>query len=52
VKHTDIENLLLVSRDKEGFSTISNPSEKNEVKIFLKNELGLDEIFVQNLWGV
>ncbi len=52
VKHTDIENLLLVRRDKEGFSTISKPGEKDEVKIFLQNELGLDEIFVQNLWGV
>jgi predicted ATPase len=52
VKHTDIENLLLVRRDKDGFSTISRPGEKDEVKIFLKNELGLDEIFVQNLWGV
>jgi predicted ATPase len=51
VKHTDIENLLLVCRDKDGFSAISKPAEKNEVKIFLENELGLDEIFVQNLWG-
>jgi len=51
VKHTDIENLLLVCRDKEGFSAISKPAEKDEVKIFLENELGLDEIFVQNLWG-
>ncbi|MCX5636513.1 MAG: AAA family ATPase [Planctomycetota bacterium] len=51
VKHAGLENILLVSRDKNGFSTISRPSEKEEVKIFLKNELGLDEIFVQNLWG-
>lgn len=51
VKHADLENILLVSRDKDGFSIISRPSEKNEVKIFLENELGLDEIFIQNLWG-
>jgi hypothetical protein len=51
VKHTDLENILLVSRDKEGFSTISRPSEKKEVKIFLQNELGLDDLFVQNLLG-
>jgi len=49
VKHTDLENILLVSRDKKGFSTISKPSEKKRVKIFLKNELGLDELYVQNL---
>ncbi len=49
VKHAGLENLLLVSRDKDGFSTISRPSEKEEVKVFLKNELGLDELYVQNL---
>ena len=49
VKHTDLENILLVSRDKEGFSTISRPSKKKEVKIFLKNEMGLDELYIQNL---
>jgi predicted ATPase len=49
VKHTDIENILLVSRDKEGFSTISRPSKKKEVRIFLKNQMGLDELYIQNL---
>jgi len=52
VKHADLENILLVSRDKDGFSGISRPSEKKEVKIFLKNELGLDELYVQNLLAV
>jgi len=52
VKHAGLDNLLLVSRNEEGFSTLSRPREKNEVKIFLKNEMGLDEIFTQNLWGV
>jgi hypothetical protein len=51
VKHAGIENLLLVSRDKNGFSTISRPSESKEVKTFLKNELELDELYVQNLLG-
>jgi len=51
VKHAGVENLLLVSRDRDGFSIISRPSEKEEVKIFLQNELGLDDVFVQNLWG-
>lgn len=52
VRHAGVENLLLVSRDKEGFSTISRPAEKQDVKIFLENDLGLDEVFVQELWGV
>ncbi|MFQ5456653.1 MAG: AAA family ATPase [Nitrospirota bacterium] len=49
VKYADIENILLVSRGKEGFSTISKPCEKEEVKTFLENEMGIEELFVQNL---
>ncbi len=49
VKHADLENILLVSRNKDGFSSISRPSQKKEVKIFLKNEMGLDELYVDNL---
>ncbi len=48
VRHAGVENLLLISRDKEGYSTISRPAEKEMVKVFLKNELGLDELFVQD----
>ncbi|OHB79925.1 MAG: hypothetical protein A2Z25_07775 [Planctomycetes bacterium RBG_16_55_9] len=51
VKHAGVENLLLISRDKEGFSTVSKPADKEAVKIFLENNLGLDEVFVQELWG-
>lgn len=52
VKYADLGDILFVSRDKEGFSTISRPADKEEVKIFLKNEIGIDELFVQNLLGV
>jgi predicted ATPase len=52
VRHAGVENLLLISRDKEGFSTVSRPAEKEGVKVFLKNELGLDELFVQNALAV
>ncbi len=52
VKHTDLENLLLVSRNKDGFSVISKPSDKEEVKTFLKNEIGIEELYVQNLLEV
>ncbi len=51
VKHTDLESILLISRDKEGFSIISRPSEKEEVKTFLKNEIGIEELYLQNLLG-
>lgn len=52
VKHADLESILLISRDKEGFSTISRPTDKKEVKMFLKNEIGIEELYVQNLLEV
>jgi predicted ATPase len=52
VRHAGVKNLLLISRDKEGFSTVSRPDEKEQVQIFLKNDLGLDELFVQNVLSI
>ena len=49
VKYAGLENILLVSRDKDGFSTITRPVEKDEIKIFLENEMGIEELYVQNL---
>lgn len=52
VRHAGLENLLLITRDKDGFSAMSRPAEKEEVKIFLKNDLGLDELFVQDVLAI
>ena len=52
VKHAGVEHLLLISRDQEGFSSISRPAEKEAVKVFLKHDLGLDDLFVQDLLAV
>jgi len=49
VKHAGLENILLVSRDTEGFSVISRPHEKETVRTFLQNELGIEDLYVQNL---
>ena len=49
VGNADISDILLVSRNGEGFSTISRPSEKEDVKVFLQNQMGMEELFVQNL---
>lgn len=51
VKHAGLENILLVSRNEDGFSTISRPSDRKDVRIFLENDLGLDELYIQNLLG-
>lgn len=49
VRYTDIENILLVHRDDKGLSQISRPAEKEEVKIFLENKMGIEDLYVQNL---
>jgi predicted ATPase len=42
-------DILFIARDKEGFSQISRPYENQQVKIFLQNEMGMDELYTQNL---
>ena len=51
VKYAGLDNILLISRDKEGFSIVSRPVDKKEVKAFLENEIGVEELYVQNLLG-
>ena len=52
VKHTGINDILLISRDSEGFSIISRPADKEEVRTFLENEIGIEELYIQNLLGI
>lgn len=52
VKHTALDDILLISRDSEGFSIISRPGDKEEVRTFLANEIGIEELYVQNLLGL
>jgi AAA15 family ATPase/GTPase len=49
LKHAALEDILFIARDHEGFSQISRPCDNEQVKIFLKNEMGIDDLFVQNL---
>ncbi len=52
LKHIKLDDLRLISRDENGFSTVSKPAEKEMVKEFLKNELGINDLFVQNLLDI
>jgi predicted ATPase len=52
VRHAGLENLILVSRDEKGFSTVSKPAEKEAVRAFLKHDLGVEDLFVQDLLGM
>ncbi|AEF97006.1 AAA family ATPase [Methanotorris igneus] len=51
VKYAGLDNILVVSRNKEGFSTISRPLDKKEIKVFLENEIGIEELYVKNILG-
>ena len=52
VKHARIEDLLLVHRDADGFSRISRPAENEQLRTFLENDLGVEDLYVQDLLGV
>jgi len=52
VKHVSIEDILLISRDNEGFSRLTRPANKTEIRSFLENEIGIEELFIQNLLGI
>ncbi len=49
IRYSGIDNLLFAQRDKEGFTKIYKPGEKENVKKFLNNDLGVSELFIQNL---
>lgn len=51
VESAGLDNILLVSRDSGGFSTVTRPSELFQVREFLRNDIGLDELYTQNLLG-
>ena len=51
LKHSSISNVRLVTRDKTGFSIVSSPKDSETVQSFIKNDLGLDDLFIQDLLG-
>ena len=49
VQHAGLENLLLISRYKDGVSRVSRPSEKEMVRSFLEHEIGIGDLHKHNL---
>ncbi len=49
VKFAGFENIHYISRDENGFSVVNKISEKEEIKTFMENEIGIEELFIQNL---
>jgi len=52
LKHVNVEDILLITRDPEGFSKASRPANRQEIREFLAQEIGIEELFVQNLLGL
>lgn len=51
LKHAKIENVRLVKRDSKGYTQISAPINSEMVKCFMQNDLGLDDLFIQDMLG-
>lgn len=49
LRNTKIDDLFLVTRNSIGLTSITKPGDQEMVKAFLENELGIDQLFVQNL---
>lgn len=47
----DPKDILLVKRGKDGVSRIERASDDERLQAFLENDVGLDEVFVQNILG-
>jgi predicted ATPase len=49
VRHSDLGDLILVARDRRGLSTLSRPGAKERVRAFLRNEIGIEDLYLKNL---
>lgn len=49
IKNSNIDDLLLISRNDDGFSSIIRPLEKDYIRSFLENELGIEDLYIQNI---
>lgn len=49
IRHLPPESLLLLTRSAGGCSTATRPAERQEIAEFLKNEIGIDELYIRNL---
>jgi AAA15 family ATPase/GTPase len=49
LKFIDLDNIYFIKRDECGHSVIIQPKKIKRVREFLKNEIGIDELFVKNL---
>ncbi len=51
VKNAGLNNIILISRNKDGFSVIQRPEKSVMVQEFIKNQIGVDDLFTSGLLG-
>lgn len=51
VKNVEPREILLIGRDKEGYSTVLRPNEDKVVKAFLDSGMRVDELYIQGTLG-
>lgn len=45
LKHVELDDILLITRNENGYSEIIRPIERQDVKIFLQNNIGISNLF-------
>ena len=48
IRYTDPKKIIVINRDEDGFSQMSKPSEKVELKTFLK-DIGMADLFLEGI---
>jgi len=51
LRHTSPEDVRLVSRDEDGFTQVERPAESERVQKFLENDLGMVDLYTENMLG-
>ncbi len=49
VKYSGLKNIMFISRDANGYSTVTHLHDKKEIMAFMQNEIGIEELYVQNM---
>ena len=49
LRHANLEDILLVTRGSDGNSEVTRPADSEVVRQFLQSELGVEDLFAQNL---
>lgn len=51
LNNSNLETIRFVQRNKEGYSVVSKPANSKRVQTFIDNELGISDLFLQNMLG-